>query len=310
MGSMNFGIFHVTEKIEKWQHEWEKAYVEKTKDLIVSNTFAQIERFIRELGHGCGTRFECECYDVGHLYTLAHFLDRKLLEPPIFVQTIFGVLGGIGPHPEDLMHMRRTADRLFGGDYQWSILAAGRHQISLATIGATMGGNVRVGSGRQHLSWPRAAGEEQCRAGHQDPQHPDRAFPRRGDAGRSPRHAEAEGRRQGRLLTMARAIETYRGVAYPWHCDSMGHMNTQFYSALYDGASFHFLSMLAPYNELQKAGMGWADVRQLIEYKHEVPAGSLLLVRTTLKRVGNKSVEYLHELRNAKPTSFIPPASR
>jgi len=145
MGSMNFGIFHITQKIDQWQHEWEKPYVEKTRDLIVSNTFAQIERFIRELGHGCGTRFECECYDVGHLYTLAHFLDRKLLEPPLFVQTIFGILGGIGPHPEDLMHMRRTADRLFGRDYQWSILAAGRHQINLATIGATMGGNVRVG---------------------------------------------------------------------------------------------------------------------------------------------------------------------
>jgi uncharacterized protein (DUF849 family) len=145
MGSMNFGIFHITEKIDSWQHEWEKPYVEKTRDLIVSNTFAQIERFIRELGHGCGTRFECECYDVGHLYTLAHFLDRKLLEPPLFVQTIFGILGGIGAHPEDLMHMRRTADRLFGPDYQWSILAAGRHQMNLATIGATMGGNVRVG---------------------------------------------------------------------------------------------------------------------------------------------------------------------
>jgi uncharacterized protein (DUF849 family) len=145
MGSMNFGIFHITQKIDQWQHEWEKPHVEKTRDLIVSNTFAQIERFIRELGHGCGTRFECECYDVGHLYTLAHFLDRKLLEPPLFVQTIFGILGGIGPHPEDLMHMRRTADRLFGRDYHWSILAAGRHQINLATIGATMGGNVRVG---------------------------------------------------------------------------------------------------------------------------------------------------------------------
>jgi uncharacterized protein (DUF849 family) len=145
MGSMNFGIFHVTQKIDKWQHDWEKAYVEKTKDLIVSNTFGQIERFIRELGQGCGTRFECECYDVGHLYTLAHFLDRKLLEPPLFVQTIFGVLGGIGPHPEDLTHMRRTADRLFGSDYQWSILAAGRHQMTLATIGAAMGANVRVG---------------------------------------------------------------------------------------------------------------------------------------------------------------------
>ncbi len=145
MGSMNFGIFHVTDKIKDWKYDWEKAYVEKTKDIIVSNTFAQIERFVRELGDGCGTRFECECYDVGHLYTLAHFLDRKILKPPMFVQTIFGVLGGIGPHPEDLMHMRRTADRLFGSDYQWSILAAGRHQINLATIGAAMGGNVRVG---------------------------------------------------------------------------------------------------------------------------------------------------------------------
>ena len=145
MGSMNFGLFHVTEKITQWKHDWERQYVEKTKDLIVSNTFAQIERFIRELGHGHGTRFECECYDVGHLYALAHFLDRKLLEPPLFVQTIFGIMGGIGAHAEDLMHMRRTADRLFGNDYHWSILAAGRHQINLATMGAVMGGNVRVG---------------------------------------------------------------------------------------------------------------------------------------------------------------------
>jgi uncharacterized protein (DUF849 family) len=145
MGSMNFGIFHVTDKITEWKYPWEKAYVERTKENVVSNSFAQIERFVKELGDGCGTRFECECYDVGHLYTLAHFVDRKLLTPPLFVQTIFGVLGGIGPHPEDLMHMRRTADRLFGTDYQWSILAAGRHQINLATIGATMGGNVRVG---------------------------------------------------------------------------------------------------------------------------------------------------------------------
>jgi uncharacterized protein (DUF849 family) len=145
MGSMNFGIYHVTDKITEWKYEWEKPYVERTRENVVSNSFAQIERFIRDLGQGCGTRFECECYDVGHLYTLAHFLDRKLLEPPLFVQTIFGVLGGIGPHPDDLMHMRRTADRLFGKDYQWSILAAGRHQINLATIGAAMGGNVRVG---------------------------------------------------------------------------------------------------------------------------------------------------------------------
>ena len=145
MGSMNFGIFHAGAKITDWKYDWEKPYIERTRDSIVSNTFAQIERFIEQLGKGCGTRFECECYDVGHLYTLAHYLDRKLLEPPLFVQTIFGVLGGIGAHPEDLMHMRRTADRLFGTDYQWSILAAGRHQMNLVTIGATMGGNVRVG---------------------------------------------------------------------------------------------------------------------------------------------------------------------
>jgi uncharacterized protein (DUF849 family) len=145
MGSMNFGIFHAGAKISDWKYDWEKPYIEKTRESIVSNTFAQIEQFIERLGKGCGTRFECECYDVGHLYTLAHYLDRKLLEPPLFVQTIFGILGGIGAHPEDLMHMRRTADRLFGNDYQWSILAAGRHQMTLCTIGASMGGNVRVG---------------------------------------------------------------------------------------------------------------------------------------------------------------------
>ena len=145
MGSMNFGIFNAGAKIKDWKFDWEKPYIEKTRDIIVSNTFAQIETFIERLGKGCGTRFECECYDVGHLYTLVYFLDRKLLEPPLFVQTIFGVMGGIGAHPEDMMHMRRTADRLFGSDYQWSILAAGRHQMNLITIGATMGGNVRVG---------------------------------------------------------------------------------------------------------------------------------------------------------------------
>lgn len=144
MGSMNFGLFQITDKIKDWKHPWEKPYLEKTKDSIVSNTFGQIERFMKELGEGQGVRFECECYDVGHLYTLAHFLDRKLIKPPLFVQTIFGILGGIGPHPEDLQHMKRTADRLFG-DYQWSILAAGRHQMSLCTMGAMMGGNVRVG---------------------------------------------------------------------------------------------------------------------------------------------------------------------
>ena len=145
MGSMNFGIYHVTEKITNWKHEWERAYVEKTRDLIVSNTFAQIERFIKELGDGCGTRFECECYDIGHLYTLANFLDRKMLQPPLFVQSIFGILGGIGADTENVAHMKRIADKLFGDQYVWSVLAAGRHQMSFVTLAAIMGGNVRVG---------------------------------------------------------------------------------------------------------------------------------------------------------------------
>jgi 3,5-dioxohexanoate:acetyl-CoA acetone transferase len=145
MGSMNFGLYQVAERYKSWKHDWEKPYLERTKESIVSNTFGQIERFLKELGEGCGTRFECECYDVGHLYTLASFLDQGLIKAPLFVQSIFGIYGGIGPHPEDVVHMRRTADRLFGADYQWSVLAAGRHQMNLVTMGAIMGGNVRVG---------------------------------------------------------------------------------------------------------------------------------------------------------------------
>ena len=145
MGSMNFGLYHIGNKYPTWKHDWEQGYLEDTRSGIVSNTFRQIERVIEEVGQAYGTRFEFECYDVSHLYTLAHFLDRKLLTPPLFVQTIFGLLGGIGADPEDMMHMRRTADRLFGQDYLWSILAAGKHQMSLCTVGAIMGGNVRVG---------------------------------------------------------------------------------------------------------------------------------------------------------------------
>jgi uncharacterized protein (DUF849 family) len=145
MGSMNFGLYHIAPKFSDWKHDWEKGYLEDTKKGIVSNTFEQIERIIVEVGQAYGTRFEFECYDVSHLYTLAHFLDRKLLTPPLFVQTIFGLLGGIGADAEDLMHMRRTAERLFGRDYLWSILAAGKHQMGLCTMGAVMGGNVRVG---------------------------------------------------------------------------------------------------------------------------------------------------------------------
>ncbi|ESX77931.1 3-keto-5-aminohexanoate cleavage protein [Mesorhizobium sp. M0309] len=145
MGSMNFALHHIAPKYTDWKHDWEKGYLEDTKKGIVSNTFEQIERIIVEVGQAYGTKFEFECYDVSHLYTLAHFLDRKLLKPPLFVQTIFGLLGGIGADPEDMMHMRRTAERLFGDDYLWSILAAGKHQMNLCTMGAIMGGNVRVG---------------------------------------------------------------------------------------------------------------------------------------------------------------------
>ena len=145
MGSMNFALHHIAPKYTDWQHDWEKGYLEDTKKGIVSNTFEQIERIIVEVGQAYGTKFEFECYDVSHLYTLAHFLDRKLVKPPLFVQTIFGLLGGIGADPEDMMHMRRTADRLFGDDYLWSILAAGKHQMNLCTMGAIIGGNVRVG---------------------------------------------------------------------------------------------------------------------------------------------------------------------
>jgi uncharacterized protein (DUF849 family) len=144
MGSFNFNISAAAEKRSDWRFDWERPYLEGTKDFILSNTFNQIERGMRELG-ALGTRFEFECYDVGHLYNLAHFADRGLVKPPFFVQCIFGILGGIGPDPENLLHMRAISDRLFGNDYHLSVLAAGRHQMSFVTLNAILGGNVRVG---------------------------------------------------------------------------------------------------------------------------------------------------------------------
>ncbi|MBM3628334.1 MAG: 3-keto-5-aminohexanoate cleavage protein [Alphaproteobacteria bacterium] len=145
MGSMNFGLYPMLERYKEFRHDWERIHLENSRDFIFRNTFKDIETVLHELGDKHGTRFEFECYDVGHLYTLAHFLERGLVKPPLFVQTIFGILGGIGPHPEDVMHMRRTADRLFGDQYRWSVLAAGRHQMPILTMAATMGANVRVG---------------------------------------------------------------------------------------------------------------------------------------------------------------------
>tara|TARA_B100000315_G_C14583421_1_gene591682 strand:- start:2224 stop:3153 length:930 start_codon:yes stop_codon:yes gene_type:complete len=146
MGSMNFGLFPILDKPFDWKHKWEPAYLEMTRDFIFRNTFKDIEWVLKELGEGHGVRFEFECYDMGHLYNLAHFVDRGLVKPPFFVQTIFGILGGIGADIENLMHMRRMANKLFGEEnYEWSILAAGRHQMSFVTTGAILGGNVRVG---------------------------------------------------------------------------------------------------------------------------------------------------------------------
>jgi len=145
MGSMNFGMYPMLERYESFEHPWESSYLESSRGWIFRNTFADIESILERLGKGHGTRFEFECYDVGHLYTLAHFLDRKLVTPPLFVQSIFGILGGQGADPENLLHSRRIADKLFGRDYRWSVMASGRHQIPFTTMAALNGANVRVG---------------------------------------------------------------------------------------------------------------------------------------------------------------------
>ncbi|HXW31249.1 MAG TPA: 3-keto-5-aminohexanoate cleavage protein [Xanthobacteraceae bacterium] len=145
MGSMNFGLYPMLGRYKTFKHAWEHPYLEGSRERIFKNTFADIEYILTTCAEN-GTRFEIECYDIGHLYTLAHFADRGVVKPPFFVQSVFGILGGIGAHPEDVMHMRRTADRLFGRNtYHWSVLGAGRNQMPIAAMAAAMGGNVRVG---------------------------------------------------------------------------------------------------------------------------------------------------------------------
>lgn len=144
MGSFNFNISGAGSRINEFKFDWEKPYLDMTTDFILSNTFSQIERAVTELS-AMGTRFEFECYDVSHLYNVAHFADRGLIKPPFFLQCIFGILGGIGPDPENLLHMRTIADKLFGDDYYLSVLGAGRHQMPFVTMSALLGGNVRVG---------------------------------------------------------------------------------------------------------------------------------------------------------------------
>jgi uncharacterized protein (DUF849 family) len=145
MGSMNFGIYPLADRYSSWKYDWEEPYLRGTDDFIFRNTFRDIERILKILGEEHGTRFEHECYDVGHLYNLAHFVDRGLVKGPFFVQMIFGILGGIGPEMDNLMFMKRTADRLFGNSYRLSVLAAGRFQMPFATQSAMLGGSVRVG---------------------------------------------------------------------------------------------------------------------------------------------------------------------
>jgi uncharacterized protein (DUF849 family) len=144
MGSMNFGLYPMLARFKEFKHPWERPYLEGSRDRIFKNTFADIEHILTSCAEN-GTRFEVECYDIGHLYTLAHFAERGVIKPPFFVQSVFGILGGIGPHPEDVAHMKRTADRLFGSEYHWSVLGAGRNQLPIAAMAAAMGGNVRVG---------------------------------------------------------------------------------------------------------------------------------------------------------------------
>ena len=144
MGSINFGLYPLVRRYETFKFDWEKPHLEATKDLIFRNSFKDIE-YILETCYGNGTRFEFECYDVAHLYNLAHFVGRGLVKPPYFVQCVFGILGGIGTHPEDVQHMKRTADRLFGSDYRWSVLGAGASQLRIAAQAIALGGNVRVG---------------------------------------------------------------------------------------------------------------------------------------------------------------------
>ncbi|WP_372603703.1 3-keto-5-aminohexanoate cleavage protein [Actibacterium sp.] len=144
MGSMNFGLYPMLERFKDFKHDWEQPYLEGSRDRIFRNTFADIEKILTTCAEN-GTRFEVECYDIGHLYTLAHFVDRGLIKPPFFVQSVFGLLGGIGGHPEDVAHMKRTADRLFGSDYQWSVLGAGRNQIPIGLQSILLGGHLRVG---------------------------------------------------------------------------------------------------------------------------------------------------------------------
>ncbi|MEL0121370.1 MAG: 3-keto-5-aminohexanoate cleavage protein [Paracoccaceae bacterium] len=168
MGSMNFGLFPMLNRFKEFKHDWERAHLEGSRDLVFRNSFQDIE-YVLQTCYGNGTRFEFECYDISHLYNLAHFADRGLVKAPFFVQSVFGLLGGIGGHPEDVLHMKRTADRLFGTDYRWSVLGAGANQFRIAAQSAALDGNVRVGledslwAGKSELATSNAVQVEKVR---------------------------------------------------------------------------------------------------------------------------------------------------
>ena len=204
MGSMNFGLYEMLGRYKEFKHDWEKPYLAESDDRIFKNTFKDIAHILRSCGDNA-TRFEIECYDIGHLYSAAHFLDRGLLKPPLFIQSVFGIRGGIGPHAEDVLHMKRTADRLFGDAYLWSVLGAGRNQMQIAALSAVMGGNVRVGledslwigkgqlarSNAEQVTKVRRILEELGLVG--------------GHAGRRAPDAQAQGRQQRQFLSARRA---------------------------------------------------------------------------------------------------------
>src|SRR5258708_33582294 len=153
MAMMNLGLFQMLHRYKDFTFDWERQHLENSRDLIFRNTYQDID-YVLSSCSGNGTRFEFECYDVSHLYNLAHFAERGLVRPPLFIQTVFGLLGGIGPHPEEVMHMKRTADRLFGEAYHWSGLGAGRSKMQIDAIGTAMGTHVRVGLECRLWYWP------------------------------------------------------------------------------------------------------------------------------------------------------------
>ena len=200
MGSMNFGLYEMLAALQGIQARLGKALSGRQPTIASSRIPSRTSRTSSQSCSGNDTRFEIECYDIGHLYTAAHFLDRGLVKPPLFIQSVFGIRGGIGPHPEDVLHMKRTADRLFGDEYQWSVLGAGRNQMYIATQSAVMGGNVRVGLEDSLWIGKGQLAKSNAEQVSEDPPHPRRARPRSRHSRRSAQDPQAQGQKQRQFL--------------------------------------------------------------------------------------------------------------